>query len=158
MEEKYKQGPFFLPYIFLRVRMWCLVLWQLSLHHEDRSNSITEKLTQNPVIAEPLNEPEPLEFLFLWDKQTFISKPPKFWLFCFLTSKVCSQIHIYNSYTFLLEWKLHEYRDQVYFTPDYSDFNTMEVYFSLTQSLSYCDGCVMLSCEQAPFMLLLCLP
>lgn len=102
--------------------------------------------------------PEPLEFLFLWDKQTFISKPPRFWLFCFFKSKVCSQIHVYNSYTFHLEWKLHEDKDQVYFTPDYSDFNTMEVYFCLTQSLSYYDGCVMLSCEQAPLMLLLCLP
>lgn len=59
MEEKDKQGPFFfLFYIFLCVRMWCLVLWQLSLHHEDRSKSNTEKLTQNPVIGELLRAPQ----------------------------------------------------------------------------------------------------
>lgn len=32
------------------------------------------------------------------------------------------------------------------------DFNTMEVFFSLTHTLSCCDGCVML-CKQAPLVL-----
>ena len=159
MEEEDKQGPFFLFYIFLCVRMWCLVQWQLSLHHEDRSKSIAGKLTQNPVIGELLKAPQSHSNSFFCEtNKTFISKPPRFWLFCFLKLNIYSQLHVYNSYTFLLEWKLHEDRDQAYFTPDYSDCNTMEVYFSLTQSLSYYDGCMMLSCEQAPFMLLLCLP
>lgn len=89
--------------------------------------------------------PEPLEFFFMWEKQTFISQHFSFWLFCLLKLKVSSLIQLYNSYTFLLECKPHEDRDQVYFTPNYSDFNPMEVYFSLTQSLTCCDGCVMLS-------------
>lgn len=33
-----------------------VVVWPLSLHHEDRCKSITEKMTQSPVIAELLNE------------------------------------------------------------------------------------------------------
>lgn len=106
MEEREKQGvhlsPFFLIYLLFCVRIWCLVLWQPFLDHEDRAKSITEKLTQSPDIAEPWNEPwKYSDSFFWWNKQIFISKALTFWLFRFLKPKVSLLTYLYNSYTLL---------------------------------------------------------
>lgn len=57
-ETKSTSFPTFLVLPILGVRMWCLVLWQLSFDQESRSNQEhQDKLTQSSDVAESLNEP-----------------------------------------------------------------------------------------------------
>lgn len=56
---------------------------------------------------------EKFSFLFMWDKQTFISEPVSFCLFCPLKPKVAYFTYLCASYTLRLECKLHEDKDQV---------------------------------------------
>lgn len=88
------------------VGLWCLVLWQPLLDHEERAKGITEKLTQSPNIAEPPNE----SFWCEAHKPLFQSLLVS--VFSFLKPKVSYLTYLYNSYTFLLECKFHEDRDR----------------------------------------------